>query len=70
MKLSDVVGAAGLAGYAEVALVLFLIAFAAIVTQVVSRKRAAEWTRAASLPLGEDETQFEARALHTRDETP
>lgn len=71
MKLSDVVGAAGLAGYAEVALVLFLLAFAAIVTQVVSRRRAAEWTRAASLPLGEgDENPFEARALQQRDETP
>jgi hypothetical protein len=71
MKLSDVVGAAGLAGYAEIALVLFLFAFAAIVTQVVSRKRAPEWKRAASLPLGDsDEDPFEARALHTPEETP
>lgn len=55
MKLSDVVGAAGLAGYAEVALVLFLLAFAAIVTQVLSRKHAPEWKRAAALPLTESD---------------
>jgi len=53
MKLSDVVGAAGLAGYAEIALVLFLMAFAAVVTQVLSKKHAAAWKRVAALPLAE-----------------
>ena len=39
MKLADIVSAAGLAGYAEVALVLFLFAFTAILLQVASKKR-------------------------------
>lgn len=55
MKLSDVVSAAGLAGYAEVALVLFLFAFAGVVFQVASRKRASEWKRVAALPLAGSE---------------
>jgi hypothetical protein len=36
MKLSDVMSAAGLAGYAEVALILFLSVFVAVVVQVLS----------------------------------
>jgi len=56
MKLSDVVANAGLGFYAEVALVLFLTAFAVVLFQVASRGRGAEWERAARLPLGERES--------------
>ena len=48
MRMSDVVGHAGLSAYAEVALVLFLIAFAAILvwTFAPSRRRELESRRA------------------------
>lgn len=52
MKLSEIVSAAsGLAVYAEVALVLFLAAFAAIVTQVFSKQNRSEWKEAETMPL-------------------
>lgn len=60
MKLSEIVSAAhGLAIYAEVALVLFVVAFATVLVQITSGKNAAEWQRARSLPLGDsnDEEQ-------------
>lgn len=54
MKLSDIVGqAAGLAIYAEVALVLFLGAFIVILFQTTSKSRAKEWEEARSLPLSD-----------------
>jgi cbb3-type cytochrome oxidase subunit 3 len=54
MKLSDVVSHSGLAGYAEVALVLFLIAFVAIVIRVFLPSRKSEMDRASRLPLEPD----------------
>ena len=62
MSLSDVMGHAGLAGWAEVALVIFFAAFLGIVGYVLLRRRGA-WERARRLPLddgvpargGEDE---------------
>jgi hypothetical protein len=51
MKLSDVMSAAGLAGYAEVSLILFLAVFVTVIVQILSKRSAAEWERAASLPL-------------------
>lgn len=54
MKLSDIVGqAAGLAIYAEVALVLFLGAFIVILFQVASKSRAKDWEEARALPLAD-----------------
>ena len=49
MKLSDVMSAMNLANYAEVALVLFLLAFAAVALDVILRGRSLEVL--ASLPL-------------------
>ena len=49
MRLSDVMSHAGLAGYAVVALVLFLVVFVAIVVRVTLSKD--EFTRASRLPL-------------------
>jgi cbb3-type cytochrome oxidase subunit 3 len=54
MKLSDVVGAAGLAVYAEAALVLFLCVFLAVAVSVVGRRRTGDWARASRMPLSED----------------
>lgn len=52
-SLSDVVGAAGLQGYAEVALVLFLVVFIAVVARALGRRRQ-ELDRIARLPLDDD----------------
>jgi cbb3-type cytochrome oxidase subunit 3 len=51
MKLSDVMSAMGLGGYAEVALVLFMAAFVAVAFQLFARRNAGEWERASRLPL-------------------
>jgi cbb3-type cytochrome oxidase subunit 3 len=57
MKLADAVGAAGLSFYPEVALVLFLVAFLAVVTQVASKRRKTEWQEASLLPLLETDAE-------------
>lgn len=51
MTLSDIMGHAGLSGYAEVALVIFLAAFVGIVWWVFRPAARARWQRAARLPL-------------------
>ena len=51
MRLSDVMSHAGLAGYAVVALVLFLVAFLAVVVRIARRSANAEFERASRLPL-------------------
>lgn len=70
MKLSDIVSAAhGLAIYAEIALVLFLVAFAAVLVQIASKKRAPEWERARSLPLSDSDDEANQRLVRPLDET-
>jgi cbb3-type cytochrome oxidase subunit 3 len=54
VKLSDVVSNAGLAGYAEVALILFLIAFVGIVIAVFRPSRKAHMDAASRLPFDDD----------------
>lgn len=54
MKLSDVMSAMQLSAYAEIGLVLFLIAFALIVFDL-ARKSRAELECARYLPLADDE---------------
>jgi len=54
MKLSDVVGHSGLAIYAEIALILFIVAFIAIVVWLFWPGRTAEMETMRQLPL-EDE---------------
>ena len=53
MSLSDIVGNAGLATYAEVALVIFFLVFVGIVAYVVLRRKGA-WERMRQLPLDDD----------------
>ncbi|MDH5235158.1 MAG: cbb3-type cytochrome c oxidase subunit 3 [Gemmatimonadota bacterium] len=55
MKLSDVMSAAGLSGYAIVALVLFMLVFLAIVIRTFAPGSAARHARDARLPLDDDE---------------
>jgi hypothetical protein len=51
MRLSDIMSAMQLGTYAEVALVLFMAAFAAIGVNVFLRRNAGTWERARHLPL-------------------
>jgi cbb3-type cytochrome oxidase subunit 3 len=54
VKLSDVMSHAGLSGYAEVALILFVAAFLAVVVRLYWPGRGAELDRASRLPLDDD----------------
>lgn len=51
MRLSDIMGGAGLSGYAEIALVIFLVAFLAIVLAIFAPSRKKEFDAAARMPL-------------------
>jgi len=65
MRLSDIMSAAGLAFYAEVALGLFMFAFALIALGILSRSNRSTWEQARWLPLSEDQAR-EARRLARR----
>ena len=56
MKLSDIVSAAGLHAYAEVALVLFLLVFIAVSIDLIAKRHADEFAHARLLPLDDDST--------------
>lgn len=51
-SIADVVGASGLAFYAEVALAIFFLVFVAIGVRLLAPGR--QWEHAASLPLQDD----------------
>jgi hypothetical protein len=51
MRLTDVMSAMHLAGYAEVAMLLFLCAFCAVLWQILRGHSHEHWERARSLPL-------------------
>lgn len=55
MKLSDIMAAAGLAGWAQAALVLFLVAFLAILVAVFAPSRRREFEAASRMPLQDDQ---------------
>ena len=55
MKLADVVAHSGLALYAEIALVLFAVAFLAILWRVLAPRHAREYEAARQLPLAPDD---------------
>jgi len=54
MKLSDVMGHAGLSGYAQVALILFFVAFVAVVIRTLRWSNRAELDHISHLPLDDD----------------
>ena len=55
MRLSDIMSHAGLAGYAVVAMLLFLAAFVAVVVRVAKRSSTPEFERARRMPLDDAE---------------
>jgi cbb3-type cytochrome oxidase subunit 3 len=54
LRLSDIMSHAGLSGYAVVAMILFMLAFIAIVIRTAQRSRRDEYEHAAHLPLEDD----------------
>ena len=62
MKLSDIMGNAGLSMYAQVALVLFLGVFIAITIRTLAPSRRRELDEAAMIPLNDGPS--EARNTH------
>lgn len=64
MKLSDIMGHSGLSAYAEVAMILFLIAFLAIVVRIFwpSRKDKLEAQR--NLPLDDEHVMQSREGAH------
>lgn len=54
MKLSDIMGHAGLSAYAEIALILFLAAFVAVLVRTFLSSDRAELDRVSRLPLEDD----------------
>ncbi len=59
MKLADVMGAAGLSAFAEVALLIFFAAFLGIVIYLFApwRRRDARFAAAARMPLDDEHPQ-------------
>jgi cbb3-type cytochrome oxidase subunit 3 len=57
MRLSDIMAQAGLAGYAEIALVVFFVAFLVIVIAIFAPARRRDWERAGRMPLEDDTPQ-------------
>ena len=57
MKLSDIMGAAGLSAYAEVAMILFIVAFVAIVIATFLPGRQKTFDAASRTPLDDEHPQ-------------
>jgi hypothetical protein len=62
MRLTDIMSGSGLAGFAEIALILFMIAFALIATTLFLPSRKRDLERQGRLPLDDD------AVLHPRGE--
>jgi len=60
MKLSDVMGAANLAVFAEGALVLFFAAFVLVLVRSLGAEEKARATELSRLPLADDQASAEA----------
>jgi cbb3-type cytochrome oxidase subunit 3 len=57
MKLSDIMSAAGLSWYAEVALVLFMLAFVLVLWRIFRPSAKARYDVAARMPLDDEHPQ-------------
>lgn len=68
MSLSDIMSNAGLAFYAEVALVLFLLVFVAVVVRLLLPSRRRELDETSRLPLHEEEPPITRSAPHGGEE--
>ena len=62
MRMSDIVSHAGLAFYPQVALVLFLLAFAIVVVRTFLPGAQPLWERAGRMPLDDPNDIIAARA--------
>ena len=54
-SLTDVVSGAGLSGYAEIALVIFLIAFIGVVISLFAPSKRATYERMRHLPMDDND---------------
>jgi cbb3-type cytochrome oxidase subunit 3 len=59
MSLTDIMSAAGLSRWAEAALLLFIVAFVAIVWRIFLPSRKRSYEDAARLPLDDDTTPIQ-----------
>ena len=57
MRLSDIMGAANLSVYAEIAMILFIVAFAAIVLMTFAPGRQKTFDAASRMPLDDEHPQ-------------
>jgi cbb3-type cytochrome oxidase subunit 3 len=57
MKLSDIMSAAGLSAYAEIALILFVLAFVGVVAMLFHPSRQRTYDRARFMPLDDERPQ-------------
>jgi cbb3-type cytochrome oxidase subunit 3 len=57
MKLSDIMSAAGLSRYAEVALVLFILAFLLVLWRIFRPSAKSKYDLAARMPLDDEHPQ-------------
>ena len=58
MKLSDIMGAAGLTSWAEIGLIISFVTFAAIVAYVFVIRSRASYEDARHLPLDDEDTKI------------
>jgi len=68
MRLSDIMSAAGLSIYAEVALALFLASFLAVAWSVLAKRNQATWDAARLIPLSDDKTPDRMPGASTGDD--
>ena len=68
MSLTDIMSSAGLAFYAEVALVLFLVVFLVVVVRLFLPSRRREMDEASRLPLDDDDSPTTRSAPHVGEE--
>lgn len=61
MRLSDIMSQAGLHGYATIAMILFIVVFAAIVVRVFQPSRREEFDRTGRLPLDNEADREDER---------
>ena len=67
-SLTDVVSGAGLSVYAEVALVIFLVAFLGVVVSLFVPSRQRMYERLRQLPMDSDTSSLASSALSADDE--
>ena len=64
MKLSDIVGSSGLSAYAEIAMILFMLAFLAIVVRLFWPSRRKQLEEQRHLPLADDRPMNPREGAH------